>query len=382
MDLLTGMEFDLFVPSFPNLQSQFNLSALLVEALLAVNFFGYCLSLFLVGSLADRYGRKPVILMGLILFVFGSLFSLKESYTSLLIGRFFQGVGIAAPAILSFLIIADSYPLKKQQYWMAMLNGVMNISVAIAPVIGSYVTLYFDWQGNFIVLLILGLIALLMTLFFIPSIQLTKSQETFSFHGYLSLFKSKPLMLLMINIIFMFIPYWIFVGISPLLYMKNFGVGLTHFGYYQGILALVFALGSFLFGILMQQYETMKMLHTASVIYVVSLISIVSITWLNSMNPLWVTLAFIPFIISQIIPSNLLIPVCLNFFPPAKARISAVLQGSRLIFAALSLELTGYLYQESFRNIGLIICVFIMLIIITHFMVINNNVLLKAIHKD
>ncbi|MBY0545595.1 MAG: MFS transporter [Gammaproteobacteria bacterium] len=62
MGILAGMEFDLFVPSFPTLQHQFGLSPFLVEALLSVNFVGYCLSLFFVGGLADRYGRKPIIL--------------------------------------------------------------------------------------------------------------------------------------------------------------------------------------------------------------------------------------------------------------------------------------------------------------------------------
>src|ERR1700730_5641483 len=97
MDLLTGMEFDLFVPSFPELQSQFSLSPFLVEALLSVNFVGYCLSLFCVGGLADRYGRKPIILLGLITFILGSLLCLwVGSYPFLLAGRFLQGIGRAA----------------------------------------------------------------------------------------------------------------------------------------------------------------------------------------------------------------------------------------------------------------------------------------------
>lgn len=168
MDILAGMEFDLFVPSFPELQSYFSLSPFLVEALLSVNFAGYCLSLFFVGGLADRYGRKPIILLGLIIFTIGSILCLSgSSYSYLLIGRFFQGVGVAAPAILSFLIIADAYPIKKQQFLTAMLNAAMNVSVAAAPVLGSYVTLYFHWQGNFIALLSLGLMALDKATFFL-----------------------------------------------------------------------------------------------------------------------------------------------------------------------------------------------------------------------
>jgi DHA1 family bicyclomycin/chloramphenicol resistance-like MFS transporter len=129
-----------------------------------------------------------------------------------------------------------------------MLNGVKNTSVALAPVLGSYITLYFHWQGNFTALLLLGLIAFFMTILFIPVYKLPEQKQTLSFRGYIPLFQSKPLMLLMTNIIFMFVPYWIFVGMSPLLYMKDLGVSLSHFGYYQGAFALVFAVGSVLFG--------------------------------------------------------------------------------------------------------------------------------------
>jgi DHA1 family bicyclomycin/chloramphenicol resistance-like MFS transporter len=377
MDLLSGMEFDLFVPSFPELQSQFHLTPFWVEALLSVNFAGYCLSLFFVGGLADRYGRKPIILIGIVIFVIGSILCLlAKSYDFLFVGRFLQGVGIAAPAILSFLIIADYYSLKKQQFFMAMLNGVMNASVAIAPVIGSYITLYFHWQGNFITLLFLGIIILLMTIFFIPTHKLPE-QKGKLLQGYFKIFQSKPLMLLMANIICMFIPYWIFVGASPLLYMKDLKVSLAHFGYYQGVLALVFALGSVLFGLVMHKYELRKMLSVSSKLYIFSLISILLVTVINSVSALFITLAFIPYIVSQVIPSNMLGPVCLNFISEAKGRISAILQGSRLIFSAVSLQVVGYFYDGSFRTIGIIIASFIFMIIITQFLIVRNQVIMN-----
>jgi DHA1 family bicyclomycin/chloramphenicol resistance-like MFS transporter len=373
MDLLAGMEFDLFVPSFPELQYHFNLSPFWVESLLSANFIGYCISLFIVGGLADRYGRKPIILLGLAIFIIGSVFCLWASfYIYLLMGRFLQGIGIASPAILSFLIIADSYSLKQQQFWMAMLNGTKNTAVAIAPVIGSYITLYFHWHGNFTVLLSLGIITFVMTIFFIPY-NVPKHQEILSFKGYIPLFQSRSLMLLMTNIIFMFVPYWIFVGMSPLLYMKDLQVTLTHFGYYQGVLALVFAIGSVLFGLVMHTFLQEKFLRTASLMYIFSLLSIGLVTLTNSFNPLFITIAFLPFIISQIIPSNILVPICMNFIPQAKGKISAVLQGSQLIFSAMSVGFAGYFYQGSFKNIGIIISFFILMATISHFLVIKNK---------
>src|SRR3990167_2513463 len=191
IDLLTGMEFDLFVPSFPQLQSHFHLSASWVEALLSVNFIGYCISVLIVGNLSDRYGRKPIILLGLIVFVIGSLVCLVENdFTLLLLGRLLQGIGIAAPAILSFLIIADHYPLQKQQFLMAMLNGSMNIAVGISPVIGSYIALYFHWRGNFTVLLSLGILACILTLFFVPQYSLPDKKQNQTSTGYITLFQS------------------------------------------------------------------------------------------------------------------------------------------------------------------------------------------------
>jgi len=261
---------------------------------------------------------------------------------------------------------------------MAMLNGVMNTSVAIAPVIGSYITLYFHWQGNFIALLFLALMTLVMTMFYIPACHLPQAREVMSVRGYIPLFQSKPLMLLMANIIFMFVPYWIFVGMSPLLYMRDLGVSLSHFGYYQGVLALVFAFGSVLSGLIMHRHEQKKMLYVSNKIYIASLIIIAFISFLNSTSPLMITLAFLPFIISQIIPSNMLVPLCLNFIPEAKSRVSAILQGSRLVFASLGLQLAGYFYQGSFRNIGMIISGFIVMVIITQFFVIKNHALMNT----
>ncbi len=382
MDLLTGMELDIFVPSFPELQSQFHLSPAWVEALLSANFVGYCLGLIFLGDLSDRYGNKPIILLGLLIFILGTMLCLLPyGYDTLLVGRFLQGLGIAAPAILSFVIIADNYQLKEQQVLMAMMNGSYNIAAGIAPVIGSYITLYFHWQGNFVFLFAFGLIIFLMTLLFIPAANHAKHHETLALrglNGYITIFQSKPLVLLMLNLLLVFVPYWIFIGMTPLLYMKDLGVSLAHFGYYQGVLSIVFALGSILFGFILNRHtgHQLSLLRWGMRVLVLSLMMLSVITLLDVNNALMITLGFLPFIIGQIIPSNILYPLCLNLIPDTKGRVSAIIQGARLILTAMALQIAGYFYVGSFRSIGIILSIVILAAIISLFYVMKNKELM------
>ena len=62
-----------------------------------------------------------------------------------------------------------------------------------------------------------------------------------------------------------------------------------------------------------------------------------------------------PFVIGQIVPSNVLYPLYLNLMPEAKGRLTAVIQGGRLIIASCALQVAGYFYQGTFFNIGIII---------------------------
>ena len=151
MEILARAEVDLFVPSFPDIQDTFNLSPFMTELLLGVNLIAYCITSLIVGNLGDRYGRKPIIILGLLIFNLGSLFCVfSNNYESILLGRFLQGAGISAVAVLVYVVLADIYSVQEQQKLMGILNGTISLSMATAPVIGSYVDLF--WGGGVLIL--------------------------------------------------------------------------------------------------------------------------------------------------------------------------------------------------------------------------------------
>ncbi len=360
------------MPSFPEMQSHFNLTPFWVETLLSANFIGYCLSLFIVGNLADRYGRRPVILGGLLIFVLGSVLCVwAPNFSIILVGRFLQGVGIASPSILSFLLIADLFSLEKQQFYLAILNGIMSISFATAPILGSFIASAYHWQGNFIALLLLGLFVLAISYFFVPKHTQGKVQEVEV--SYKAIFSHKPLLLLITTISFMFVPWWIFVGISPLLFMEDLGVSLANFGYYQGSHALSFAIGNIFYGLTMHKFSQKKLLNLSFILFIISACALSYISFIDSSSPLLITLVFMLFVIAQIVPTTLLFPLCLNLLPNAKGRVAAIIQGGRLILSAFALQLAGHLYTGSFQSIGCILVAFISLATITLFFALKNR---------
>ena len=241
--------------------------------------------------------------------------------------------------------------------------------------------MYFHWQGNFVALLILGIIVLTMTIFFIPINKLPERKEPISLSGYIPIFKSKTILLLMVNFIFMFVPYWIFIGMSPILYMEDLGVSLSHFGYYQGTIALVFAFGSILSGLIVNKFNNKKMLDISAKISLIGLIIIATITFLDIKDPLLLTLAYLPFDIGIIIPITIIYPLCLNYMPQAKGRVSAIITGGRLIISTLGLELAGYFYQGSFQNIGIIISFIMTIAVVTMFIVMKNREIMNLLKK-
>lgn len=353
---LGGVEVDLFIPGFPEIQRDFSLSPFGVEMLLSANFIGYCVSCFLVGALSDIFGRKPIIVLGLVVFIIGSILCVFAPFYSLLVaGRALQGIGVAAPATLSFLIVADLYSVKKTQYILGIMNGIITIAMTAAPVIGCYLSMYYHWQGNFIALLLLGIACLIMAALYLPQHKATEKREVFSFRDFIPLFQNKELVVLMIALVFICAAYWVFIGLAPVLYMEDLGVSLKDFGYYQGSLAMTFGVISFMAGRIIDRYGQQLSLNVSLFLCVAGSLMLAVLTINNCDDPLSITLAMLVFSAGVVMPITILYPMTLAIFPEAKGRVTAIWQSSRLIMTSIGLQTAGYFYNGTFQIIGIII---------------------------
>lgn len=353
--ILTGAEVDLFIPSFPELQKIYNLSPFQVQFTLSANFVAYCICSLFAGALGDRFNRRTVMIISLIIFVLGSFFCVfATNYGFLVLGRILQGAGMAGPAVIGYVIIADQYPLEKQPAMLGVLNGITTMAMALAPVVGSYVNLYFGWRGNFVILLALGILALIMSILAIPH-RAGDKDVSLSPTTYLPLLKSDKLMTFVWAIGFLVVPYWVFIGMAPIFYMEGMGVSLKHFGFYQGAIAAVFSVVSILSPKILSRFGQNNCLYYSKILCILASIITLIITLLEIQHPMVITSLMLIFAGAVVFPINILYPMSLEALPNTKSRAAAIINGLRLLLTAGFLELISYFYTGKFYPIGLTI---------------------------
>jgi DHA1 family bicyclomycin/chloramphenicol resistance-like MFS transporter len=361
LGFLNGAEVDLFVPSFPELRRLFALTTSQVEALLSINLMAHCVAALGAGHLGDHYGRKRIILAGLWVFILGSGLSVfASSYPMLLVGRLLQGIGIAGPATLSYLIIADSFSIKRQQQLMGQLNGVITLSMGCAPLLGTYLTIHWGWRSNFVFLLAWALLCVGVSWIFLPN---TASREAISqaphdvssadvSPSYWAILSDPKVRFAVLGICWIVVPYWVFVGISSMLWVEDLGVPLKHYGFYQGALLIAFSMVSLTSGYWLKRWGAGQCYRRSLQALVVFTLLLVIASWSDVRHPMLILMLMLIECVAMVFPINVLYPRVLAMIEGGSGKISALINSGRLILSALGMQVVGHFYQHNFASVG------------------------------
>ncbi len=160
---LVALSIDAMLPALGEISSDLKLTdrndAQLVVTMM---FFGLAAGQIAAGPLSDSFGRKPVIYCSYVIFIIGCVLSmLATNFTVMLVGRFLQGLGAAAPRIVSIALIRDGYQGRAMARIMSMVTAIFIIVPAIAPAIGQGVLLVMHWRAIFGLILAIAMISLL-----------------------------------------------------------------------------------------------------------------------------------------------------------------------------------------------------------------------------
>ncbi|MGX5098774.1 purine nucleoside transporter PunC [Enterobacter cloacae] len=162
LSVLGFLATDMYLPAFAAMQEDLQTPAAAISASLSLFLAGFAFAQLLWGPLSDRFGRKPVLLLGLAIFAVGCLGMLwVRDATWLLVLRFAQAVGVCAAAVTWQALVTDYYPANRTNRIFATIMPLVGLSPALAPLLGSWILAHFDWQAIFATLFAITLVLML-----------------------------------------------------------------------------------------------------------------------------------------------------------------------------------------------------------------------------
>lgn len=249
---LGPLSLNLYLPSVPAVQEHFSASVAEVQATVSLALLAFGLGLVLLAPLTDRYGRRPCLLGGLLLFIAGSvLATLAPSLQILATARVIQAVGCAVAFISSRAIVADLSPGEALARSVAQLTMLMLVVQSVAPMLGNLIMAAGGWQAIQLsgAVLAVGLLAgvALSQPETLPAAQqrAARGGSILHFYGPTVAVLARPgFMILLLQVGLLYSAYPAFLSIAPHLMVEAFERPPTEFAYYFVLLPLGYFAGN------------------------------------------------------------------------------------------------------------------------------------------
>lgn len=256
---------DMYLPAIPRIVEAWGISLALGNLSLVVYFVTFSLFLLIHGPLSDRFGRKPILVVGILVFIAGSwLCAMSSGIVFLVAARAVQGAGAAAASALALALSKDLYEGVERQKILALIGVIMAFCPMLAPSVGGLMLKIGSWRWIFISQGIAALAALYgVMLLKEPLTEFTSGGVLAVVGRYGAVFKNGRFSLMAIAFAMMVLPHFAFIGGSPAIYITGFGMSDQVFGLFFGANALGFMLGSLACSRMSGVMSPMRILYVA-----------------------------------------------------------------------------------------------------------------------
>lgn len=248
MSALGSFVNDMYTPALPAMCHFFGCQVPVAQMGLTMGMIGLAVGQLILGPMSDRYGRKPVLIGSVSIFILAAIASIYSPNIHVFnLCRLFQGIGASGGYFLARTIPADIYSGRPLAKLMAVIGAINGFAPASAPVIGGITADAYGWKGIFVVLSIFALIILLITPFVKESLSVSRRTQGpwwKSMSGYIDLLHNRPFVVhvcfkgLALGLLFAY------VSSSPFILQTHYGLSQTVYGLVIGFNSLFVMTGS------------------------------------------------------------------------------------------------------------------------------------------
>ncbi|RYZ55323.1 MAG: Bcr/CflA family multidrug efflux MFS transporter [Proteobacteria bacterium] len=278
------LSIDMYLPAFPEIAKEFVAPIASIQLSLTSFFIGLATGQVLYGPLIDRFGRKPPVYLGLVIYVLASIACAFAPNTELLItARFAQALGACGGMVASRTIVRDLFNETESARVFSLLMLVMGVAPILAPLLGGYVTMAFGWRALFAILAILSLLCLLGVYLLLPETRGPNPENKLSsaLKNYVEIAKSRRFMGFAIAGGLAQAGMFAYITGSPFVFIEIFKIPAEHYGWIFGSNAFGLIAASQINMRLLKKYHPEKIIRVSFVVLALSGLALLTSAYLN-----------------------------------------------------------------------------------------------------
>ena len=356
MNMFIPLSTDLYLPALPTMSTYFHVSSALTNLTLVSFFFFYAVGTLFWGPMSGKYGRKKILLIGTIFYVFASAACAASLNVYMLIAaRIVQGIGAGAITAVSMALIKDCFSGKQRETILAIVQSVAGLAPMIAPVLGAILLQFTDWRGSFIVLTVVGLLCLLLAFLYQETLSDEERYEG-TVLGSLGRLVAvgKNIGFLVPCIIFSLynLAFMGYIAMSSYIYVDVFGLSEQLYSYFFAANAALSMIGPMLYVRFMTGFDKKKFALTCFALYAVCGIFIVV---LGGNAPFLFWLGFAPFSLAGTITRPFGTNIMLDQQSGDTGSASSLINGVATVLGSIGM-MCAAMWGNIVAGLGIMIC--------------------------
>jgi len=240
---------DMYLPAQPTIKAELGASLAQIQLTLSVFLIGTAIAIPFWGPLADRFGRQLILIIGFSLFILSSIAcAFTTSIEALIALRFVQAIGASVGPILGRTMVRDIYSADKAAKAYSHLASMMALAPALAPIIGAFLLVQFNWQAIFYALALLAIISSAFYLYLIGETLAPKFRQSIRpqaiLKNYRLLFSDRIFIAYTLIMSAIFSGLFAFISIAAFIIIKFLQLTPQQFGFCFLFMVLGFMLGA------------------------------------------------------------------------------------------------------------------------------------------
>ena len=350
----------LYIPSMPSLVAALGTDMERVNLTFTIYLAGFAVSQLIYGPLSDRYGRRRVLIGGLVLFLVSSLgCAVASTIEALIAGRLLQAVGACAGPVLGRAVVRDIYDQAGTARVMAYIGVAFAVSPAITPMIGGYLQVWFGWRASFVFLAVAAALVLAAVWMMLdetnpePNPHATRPAEVARTFG--MLVKSPAYLGHTLSVALIFSGLMAYTAAAPFIFIDRIGLTPDRFGMLAVFTVMGYLAGTLAAGRLTLSLGVERMVLAGNVLALAGGVAMVAVALAGDLTIARVIAPMMVFLVGMgiVLPNGM--AGAMGPFPKTAGAASALLGFFQMAVAAAASMVAGLFSHTTLVPLSLIV---------------------------